>query len=299
MKHTVCTLFEGDYHLGAAALINSLHRQGFDGTFICGYRGPLPRWHSQSEKLPSIDIRWVALDPPVHFTNYKSAFLQTCWETHTPSADQIYYIDPDIIVKAQWSVIARWAADGIALCEDVNHYLPARHPLRLAWGDFFNAHQLTSVRSIERYYNAGFIGLSRDQKDILRHWQRLIDLGGQHLGHLDRIKSNNANDLFHTIDQDALNMALLLGHWQINAAGPSAMDFECGGHLLSHAQGGVKPWQKKFIRSALGGRPPSRADRTFWQAVQGPIQAFDKQTITRRRLSLNVAAIIGRFWRSY
>ena len=28
------------------------------------------------------------------------------------------------------------AADGMALCEDVNGYLPARHPYRLAWNDF-------------------------------------------------------------------------------------------------------------------------------------------------------------------
>ena len=43
-RRDTVTLFEGDYHLGAAALINPLCAAGFDETVVCGHRGPVPPW---------------------------------------------------------------------------------------------------------------------------------------------------------------------------------------------------------------------------------------------------------------
>ena len=46
---------------------------------------------------------------------------------------------------------------------------------------------------------------------------------------------------------------------EILAVGPEGMDFLPGGHLLSHAAGGGKPWRGGFLRAALRGRPPGTA----------------------------------------
>lgn len=297
MSDTLCTLFEGDYHLGAAALINSLHKSGFAGTVVCGYRGQLPFWHSlPADVLAPITIIWVEVNTSVHFTNHKPMFMIECLNHHTPKAERIYYSDPDIIVKAPWRVLARWALDGIALCEDLNANLPVRHPYRLAWLDFLAERGMAPTRSLERYYNAGFIGLPKSQAPVLTRWQWAICEAKAHLGHLSGIKHGKPYDLFHTIDQDALNMALLLGDWPLNTTGPEGMDFIPGGSLLSHAAGGIKPWRRGFIRAALRGRPPGLAQKFFYDYVEGPIQVFPRAEVRSRRRELAIASFIGRFY---
>jgi hypothetical protein len=291
---TVCTLFEGDYHLGAAALINSLHRAGFAGTVVCGHRGPAPAWHNANPA--PIRLLWVEITDPVHFTNYKPAFMEACWTTHTPDAELMFYADPDLVVKAPWSVLARWARDGIALCEDVNANFPQRHPYKLAWLDFLEARQLTPRRTSDRYYNAGFLGLPRAHRGFLATWQSILDLANTHLGSLDRLKHGGPHELFHSSDQDALNIALLLGDWPINSTGPEGMDFLPGGHLLSHAAGGIKPWRGKFIREALRGRPPGPAQKAFHDHLAGPLPVLPAALVKRRRLTLALAALLGRFY---
>src|SRR5579859_5403949 len=79
----VCTLFEGHYHLGLAALINSMIKGGFSGLVWAGYRGELPPWTAQ---LPSIGpqlyqlpngarLQFEKLSAGIHFTNYKPDFM--------------------------------------------------------------------------------------------------------------------------------------------------------------------------------------------------------------------------------
>src|SRR5271155_6122151 len=42
--HVVCTLADGGYFHGLAALTNSLVQAGFEGNIVVGYRGGKPPW---------------------------------------------------------------------------------------------------------------------------------------------------------------------------------------------------------------------------------------------------------------
>lgn len=298
MSQVVCTLFEGHYHLGVGALINSLHASGFTGRVICGHRGEEPAWADAARALaggPSVEF--VRVSPEIHFTHYKPQFLLTCWDRHCPEAEQLYYFDPDIVIKAPWSVIARWAADGVALCEDVNAYLPARHPYRLAWSDFMTAAGLPPRRALDRYYNAGFLGVPRADRELLEVWARVIARAAEAVGALDTIKVHNPNALLHTPDQDALNIALMATEVPINGAGPEGMDFSSGGHLLSHAVGARKPWRGGFFRDALRGMPPGGAQKSFFRFAEAPLRLFAPAKLARLRFSLRSGALLGRMYR--
>jgi hypothetical protein len=298
MSDAICTLFEGHYHLGVGALINSLHAAGFTGPVICGYRGPEPEWADAARELKSgIDVRFVPVVTDIHFTHYKPDFMAECWTKHCPDAAQLYYFDPDIVLKAPWTVLSRWAADGIALCEDVNGYLPSRHPYRLAWGDFLKAHGLEPVRPLDRYYNAGFLGLPQSQAGFLALWSRIIACAAAEIGSLSSIKVNNPNALLHTPDQDAMNMALMACDAPINGTGPEGMDFATGGHLMSHAIGGRKPWRGGFLRDALRGQPPGTAQKSFFHFAESPLRLFPSGQLARLRLSLRSGALLGRMYR--
>ena len=298
MTHAVCTLFEGHYHLGVGALINSLHASGFTGRMICGHRGAEPGWADAARKLnDGIQVSFVPISTDVHFTNYKPQFLRECWSGECADVDQLYYFDPDIVVKAPWSVMARWASDGIALCEDVNANLPARHPYRLAWDDFLRAHQLPPVRPVDRYYNAGFIGMPLACRAFLDTWVRIVALAEQTTGSLGKLKNDQPHALFHSADQDAMNMALMVHDAPINGAGPEGMDFTSGGHLLSHAIGGRKPWRGGFLRDALRGRPPGNAQKSFFRFAESPLRLFPSSELARLRLSLRTGAMLGRIYR--
>jgi hypothetical protein len=298
MTHAVCTLFEGHYHLGVAALINSLHASGYTGPVVCGHRGHEPPWaHTARALANGIRVQFIRVSTDVHLTHHKPEFLQQVWTQHCPGADQLYYFDPDIVVKAPWSVVARWAGDGIALCEDVNGYLPARHPYRLAWADFLHTHGFELRRPLDRYYNAGFIGLPRAHESLLAVWSGIIARAAEVLGSLSTIKVSGPHALLHTPDQDALNMALMVSDAPINGTGPEGMDFAAGGHLLSHAIGARKPWRGGFFRDALRGRPPGNAQKSFFRFVDSPLRVLPAGQLARLRLSLLTGALLGRLYR--
>jgi len=308
MSSAVCTLFEGHYHLGAAALANSLWKSGFRGRFVCGLRGPLPPWAEPSREVGAgirvrdlgegLEIWFVPLETKIHFTNYKPTFLDETWDRVAGGPERYYYLDPDIVVKCPWSVIHRWAENGIAVSEDVNFYLPPGHPLRLEWKDWL-ARQGIELRrpNLDRYYSGGFIGVPRSERGYLKIWEDMIGRVGQTIGSLANIKTGSATSIFHTPDQDAMNVAFMASAAPINSAGWESMDFAHGGHLLSHAIGGRKPWLGGFVKLALQGYPPSLAAKAFLDYLDGPIEFFSMKEKAKLRRSLKAGAFIGRFYR--
>ena len=307
MNIAICTLFEGDYHLGAGALANSLHASGFHGTLWAGTRGALPPWAAGAvQEKPGIhrlaittdfSVAFVQLQTAVHFAYYKPELLQRVLNEFAPEADAAIYLDPDIVVKCPWQIFPRWTDSGIALVEDLNPNLPLRHPLRIAWLRVLAERGLTPHRELGRYYNSGFVGVPRAHLAFIAEWQRTMTMIREILGAHHHIKFGCATDVFHSTDQDALNLALMLTDTPLNTAGPEAMDFAVGGHYLSHAVGTPKPWQGGFIRKALRGYPPSTAAKEFFTHTRQPISVFPTGKWKRLTLALKIAAVIGRFYR--
>jgi hypothetical protein len=298
MSHDiVCTLFEGDYSIGAAALINSLHRSGFDGILVCGYRGKLPPWHRDIERALPIHVQFRQIVTEDHLTYYKPRFLLDSLESSSVTPQHLTYIDPDVIVKAEWTLISRWCADGIGLVQDVNGQIPARHPARLVWRDFLETHGYRLHRELDVYYNAGFVGLPIHLFGMLETWQYLVDEARDLMGELTTLKNARHDRLFRDADQDALNMALELGAWPINGVGPQEMDFSYGGELMSHAIGIPKPWHGKYIRQSMRGLPPSRATRAFLQHTRDPLPAITHAKHNSHIVAARVAGLMGRLYR--
>lgn len=306
LNSVVTTLFEGDYHLGAAALVNSLCAAGFAGTVVCGHRGPPPPWAPAARQLGPVTVEFVALDTPAHLTNHKTDFLHHVWTNLHPAAERLYYFDPDIVIKTRWSFFEEWTDYGVALVEDVNSPLPESHPRRGAWRRCLaRRHQLVR-RETSLYVNGGFIGLAGAHRGFLHEWRTAMALVGDEIGGLERsMFSFGAQQPamaspaypFNKTDQDALNIAVMTAAQPVSIMGGEGMDFRPGGWTMAHALGGEKPWRKKYLRAALAGRAPTTADREFWRHVTTPLPVFPARVTAWRRGTLALAGLAGRFYR--
>ena len=84
MKTAFCTLCEGDYHHGAAALLNSLVAGGFDGFYVIGWRGLPPPWvaglpcdASGDRGIGGIRVLLEEIRTPWSLAHVKPHFMQT------------------------------------------------------------------------------------------------------------------------------------------------------------------------------------------------------------------------------
>ena len=315
MKCVVCTLFEHHHHFGVAGLVNSLCKSGFRGTVYAGFKGPVPPWAERSVKVQAngqmalevmdgVRLIFVPIKTPAHLTNYKPDFMLQVEALAAAETDALIYRDPDVLIDVKWDFIVDWLSCGLAVCEDVNSPMPENHPTRVGWRRFFKqyGHDL-HYRSIS-YVNGGFVGLTWNYRKILPLWQEFMVhiaklLGG---GNVVGIEGGQMlpglygfANCFSKTDQDALNAILeACPDIPVSCLGREAMGFRGGMTLLPHALGRPKPWNRRCIRLALGGRPPRLVDKIYWNNMKGPLRPFTDSQIASTRWRLAVAASIGR-----
>jgi hypothetical protein len=303
---SICTLFEGDYHFGLAAFINSLVRAGYSGTVWVGYRGTLPPWIHQLKPLDSqgreymvadqVRLVFLLLETTIHFTSYKPQFMLDLLQDQARDCSYLWYFDPDIFLRCKWSFFSDWQRYGIALCEDiVMNAVRENSPLRHKWMEVAGGIGLGTPRALNHYFNGGMVGLSPAHASFLTLWNRFIQLGETAGGNIQQILSGSRALPFYILDQDALNMAAMYTEHPLSTMGPEAMGFETGGFTMYHTVG-PKPWKGSLLRRALDGRPPTNAFRFFFTQVSSPIQAYSPWRLRSKQLACSIATFIGRFY---
>jgi hypothetical protein len=316
----ICTLFEGHYHYGVAALTNSLYTQGYRGSIFAGYRGALPKWSADAaynplllgeggrtlEVAPGLYIHFIPLNTDYHLTNYKPDFMLELWRGPAKDASNIFYFDPDIVVSAPWSFFEQWVECGLALCEDVNSPLPQNHPRRAAWRKYFRKKGISLSFKTSTYANGGYIGLNKGNESFLDIWKNIQEAMAPAIGglHCSALPGNPLRDdlqgpfsPFGKTDQDALNASIEAWPGEVSFVGQEAMSLKSGAALMPHALGQPKPWKWNPLTQALSGRPPRLVDREYWKHAGGVVGAHTSGVIKEKLITLKVAALIGRFYR--
>jgi hypothetical protein len=301
----VCTLFEGDYHLGVGALANSLYAHGYRGTIYAGYRGSLPPWISAArdfggftEFTPAdgLVLRFIRLATAIHLTNYKPDFLLSMWQDQCPQTEALFYFDPDITIKCRWSFFEDWVEAGVALCEDIYPDLGPNHPLRYAWRKNLASHGLNFHRQLNSYFNGGFIGFKIRDRGFLPLWQKVQMLMAPALGGLEQLSTLDRTAWYGKQDQDAMNITAMVCNEPLSPVGQDGMDFVKIGYIMSHAAGQLKPWRKKMLVSVLlKAIPPSQADKAFFRHATNPIRLYSRAMFALKLLDLKCASAIGRY----
>ena len=314
MISSICTLFEGHYHHGVAALTNSLYSQGYRGVIYAGYRGELPPWSSEATEnqiihwpgartlsvAQGLQVHFLRLDTDYHLTNYKPDFMLRLWQGLAAGSDAMFYFDPDIVVTKPWLLFEEWVGCGVALCEDVNSPVAMHHPVRTAWRKHFNPIGFTLSFKEAIYANGGFVGVRKENCRFLEIWQGLQEAMAPVIGGLSRSSLTGPDPSlfapFGKTDQDALNAAVEAWDGTVSFVGKEGMAFNDGAYLMSHALGKQKPWLVKPVVQSIAGRPPRKADRDYWQSSIGPILSHPAGLVRRRQFAIKVATLISRFY---
>jgi len=307
----ICTLFEGDYHLGLAAFVNSLVRAGYMGTVWAGYRGALPPWINQLERIENdradefritdqVRLTFLKLSTDIHLTNYKPEFMLNLLANEARECDYLWYFDPDIFVQATWSFFSNWQSCGVALCQEiVDNIFPPDAPLRQQWMRLAATIGFTDPRPVSHYYNAGLVGVPQAHTEFLEEWRRLIKLA-ESLGYDLKYLAHGSREMpFNISDQDALNIAIMYTKAPLSTLGPQGMGFILGASMVMYHTVGEKPWRGSYLLRALRGMPPSGAMKFFLTQVASPICAYSPMHLWAKRLACSLAAFVGRFYRRY
>jgi hypothetical protein len=303
-----CTLFEGDYHHGVAALVNSLVAAGFTGTFCAGYRGTPPPWTADLPRDASggftvggVRVLLEEMHTPWSLAHVKPHFMLDILARLVPEADAVYYADPDIVMETPWSFFENWLARGVALCEDCCFAsLPSHHYLRQSWVEFARERMGLRLESyLERGFNSGFAGVRRQHGAFLEVWRDVLNAMEKAGVPMEGLKPGTRFDPLFGTDQDAMNIAAMTHSGLISTLGPEGMGFSAGMTAMSHAVETPKPWGRSFVLDLLRtGRPVPHSHRLYWKHASRPVKSWTPFQLAWKRLDLRIAIILSRFYHS-
>jgi hypothetical protein len=302
-SQVVCTLAEGHYFYGVAALVNSLVQAGFKGAVVIGFRGERPDWletFAHDLELdsyavtPSVQLRLVEVAGPWHLANCKPGFIKDVLFKQYPEADLVYFFDTDIVIKHSWSSFAKWVRNGVVLVLDpADTYMSPHHVYRRGWQDLASR-QNRACREFTGYVNSGCVGICRAYADFASIWCGLMEELERDGADMRKMKNATGKLEFSRMDQDILNAAVMASDAPIGLLGPEAMGmFPWVGDVMPHAMWGRKPWQRNYIFDAVRGFPPGRVHRAYWEFMDGPIRPFSEIALFRKRVQLVAGHLIG------
>jgi hypothetical protein len=303
----ICTLYEGDFHLGVAALVNSLVRGGFKGLFWVGNRGYLPPWTANLNRRPdglfevgNALLAFETIDPQRHFGQFKPEFLSRIIDQGI-ARKHVWYIDPDITVRCQWEFFERWIRFGVCISQEITMgVMASNHPIRCEWMELArDAGWGEPVRLQERYYNSGFVGLPIEHRAYLDTWKAAVRLANAAGVATSQFQKGSRAQTFFTVDQDTMNISTMYSPASVplTTLGPEGMSWVPGGFTLYHTVGPKKPWRKKYLRALFQGLPPTGGDKHFLEMVEGPIHPYTALQLKSMRFRAEIASLLGRFYR--
>ena len=306
MDSVVCTLFEGNYHFGVAALTNSLYKNGFRGNIYAGYRGNLPKWANKAYEnnicgwgnaktlnvAIGLQLNFVLLETKYHLTNYKPDFMLKLLNGPAQGTNAIFYFDPDIVLNAPWSFIEEWVSCGVALCEDVNSPLPNFHPRRMAWRSKLKSYNINLHFKESQYVNGGFIGVNFNDFEFIDIWKNIQETMSMFIGGLTKsslegeslaIEHSGPFAPFSKTDQDALNCTIEAYNSTCSIIGKEAMGFVAGVSYLPHALGNPKPWNWNFLSNSIKGFPPTYSIKAYWVNTNTYIKCYSSGKLMQKK----------------
>jgi hypothetical protein len=301
MNLSLFTLYERDYHLGVAALINSAIQCGFRGRIFIFYRDQLPPWFSSQidESLQKAGLQLVfELCNPARHLGYHKPFAAREILARHPDLDGVVYADPDITFSAPWAFFEKWVAGGVALCLDCNFpWIPKNHPWRLEWRSLAERAGLTVRQEPTEYVNSGFFALRSADREFLDHWIEGTLQFEKEGGDTTRFAMEKRPCAIAG-DQDLLAASLHAASAQPAYLGQEGMGFNGHHMIMSHAVETPKPWRACFFRQALQGRKPTIAAKMWLRHACYPIPAISSFARLRKKVDLSAGLAISRIWKS-
>jgi hypothetical protein len=298
----VVCLYDGDYHLGVAALANSLVKSNFKGLINTAFRGALPPWVNQLKPIDdntfyltdSIIIHFERIKTEMHLAYYKPFFIKQTLDNF-PQANKIFYFDVDIVVSAPWSFFSNWLEDQVCLCLDNSYeYVHTNHPWRKDWKRLARVDS-SLCNQVTEYVNSGFIGIKRTNIALLDTWIELTKRFEEIGGSLKEINQNGKSS--YKGDQDLLNAAITVSpNIELSLIGKEGMGFTQPAYLMSHSVSKAKPWKKNYLKYLIEtGHKPSHSEKDFFNYCKHPIKLFSELDFFLKRSNLNLAKLFGRY----